>query len=964
MNRWRVVFVSALLAVLAPVYAWVARYNGPANGPDRAVGIAADLTGNVYVTGSSAGSGSGPDFVTVKYNPAGETVWVRRLSSSGSVPDRAAAVVCTPYQGVYTAGYTTVGGNTDFWTVRHDPATGDTLWTRRYGGTGADQAQALAADRYGNVFAAGVGQFGSRTQAVVVSYDSAGTQQWVCRIPARSGDSSSAANAVASGPGQSAYVCGWMRAGASSVDYFAARIRSTGETAWVRTYSGNPAGYDTAYALAVDASGSVIVTGGSMGAESDYDYATLKFDSLGNLQWTARYDGPDFSDDVASSVAIDSAGYSYVTGWSTGTGSRYSDYATVRYSPTGSELWVARYHGGSGDDEAWAIGLDRAGGVYVTGSVETNSNGTDIYTIKYDTAGGQQWAARYNYTPPNRDDKALALVAPGPGVVCVTGFSYNPSTDTDFVTIRYVEQDAGVTAILAPTDTIPPLPVAPQVRIRNEGLEPETVTVVVEIYDGARRAYSASVVVPDLAPNASQDVVFPAFQDLDGQYVISCRVVLTGDMNPVNDTLSGWFYVKWRELPFWTQKANVPAGLGLKGVKDGGALCHGRYDATRFAVFALKGNNTNEFYRYHVAVDSWYPLESVPYAVEKRKRVKKGAALCYDRYDTLVFAFKGNGTSEFWRYDVIHDSWSRQADVPFGTGLKPKTVKGGSGLAFWHEGSTGHDYVYALKGNKTSEFWRYLVQADTWEIRRDVPLGTSLKGMGDGSCLVNAGGTLYALKGSYNELFAYNIGTDSWYVRASLPFENRSGRKKKAKLGTSICYLGGTIYALKGGTCEFWGYNPLADVWFELESIPRLPSSRPVKGGGALAAGSGLVWALKGNKTFEFFSYDPGADAPLRPTPEPSAQADGVGPTAVDRARLEILPNPMSNDVAVIRLPTTCAGARITVYDALGRCVQASSSPCRSSSWPLDLRVLPAGVYLVRLDADGVTATAKLVVRE
>ncbi len=961
MRCLRVVLLSVLAGLLVPSYAWVARFNGPANGPDQAAAIAADSAGNLYVTGSSTGSGSGIDFLTIKYNPAGETLWVSRLSSLGNAADRARAVSHASYPAVYVTGYATFGGETDFWTARYNAVTGETSWTRRYGGSGNDRAVAIAADGYGNVFVAGTAQYGTRQSATVVLYDSLGVQQWAARIPSRIGDSASAATGIALGPDRGVYVCGWLRAAASMTDYFVARVRADGDTAWLRTYSGPTTGYDTALALAVEPNGGVIVTGGSMGQENDYDYLTIKYDSSGSIEWTARYDGPDGSDDVATAVALDQSGNVYVTGWSTGTGSRYSDYATLRYSPSGNQLWVARYHGGSGDDEAWAIGLDPAGGVYVTGSVETNNNGTDIYTIKYDTAGIQQWAARYNYTPPNRDDRAAALVVPGTGVVCVTGSSYSPNTDTDFVTIRYVGRDVGIMAILAPVDTVPPLPIAPQVRIRNDGLATETVTVSVEIHDGARRAYSASVVVPGLVPNESRDVAFPAFSDRDGRYVISCRVALTGDLNPANDTLSGWFYVKWREFPFWSQKASVPAGPALKAVKDGGALCHGRYDATRFAVFALKGNNTSEFYRYHVAADSWYALESIPFAAEKRKRVKKGAALCYDRYDTLVFALKGNGTSEFWRYDVIHDSWSRRADVPFGTGPKPKPVKGGSGLAFWHQGSTGNDYVYALKGNKTNEFWRYLVQADTWESRRDVPLGTSGKGMGDGSCLVNAGGTLYALKGSYNEFYAYDIGTDSWYSRAPLPFESRSGRKKKAKLGTSMAHLGGTLYALKGGTCEFWCYNPLADVWFELESLPRLPSGKPVKGGGALAAGSGLVWALKGNKTFEFFSYDPGTD-------------DGASGMAADRSslpaaampRLEVVPNPLRAGFATLTLSkqaTRWSGGpvRVSIFDVSGRCVWHSLFDIRASSLPLDLRGLSAGIYTVHLTAGGQSVGQKLV---
>jgi len=46
---------------------WVQNYDGPANGDDRAGGIALDGAGNIYVTGGSEGSGSDYDCATIKY---------------------------------------------------------------------------------------------------------------------------------------------------------------------------------------------------------------------------------------------------------------------------------------------------------------------------------------------------------------------------------------------------------------------------------------------------------------------------------------------------------------------------------------------------------------------------------------------------------------------------------------------------------------------------------------------------------------------------------------------------------------------------------------------------------------------------------------------------------------------------------------------------------------------------------
>ncbi|UCG69912.1 MAG: SBBP repeat-containing protein, partial [Thermoplasmata archaeon] len=59
---------------------WVARYNGPGNGHEETYDIALDSSGNIYITGMSSGNGTGSDFVTIKYSPAGEQLWVARYN--------------------------------------------------------------------------------------------------------------------------------------------------------------------------------------------------------------------------------------------------------------------------------------------------------------------------------------------------------------------------------------------------------------------------------------------------------------------------------------------------------------------------------------------------------------------------------------------------------------------------------------------------------------------------------------------------------------------------------------------------------------------------------------------------------------------------------------------------------------------------------------------------------------------
>jgi hypothetical protein len=112
-------------------------------------------------------------------------------------------------------------------------------------------------------------------------------------------------------------------------------------------------------------------------------YQTIKATSSGTLIWSNQYVGPTGGYHLAHAIALDSAGNVYVTGQSPGPGTG-NDYATIKYSSTGQELWVQRYDGPAhGDDVATAIAVAADGSVYVTGWSTTSSNLTEITTIKY-----------------------------------------------------------------------------------------------------------------------------------------------------------------------------------------------------------------------------------------------------------------------------------------------------------------------------------------------------------------------------------------------------------------------------------------------------------------------------------------------------------------------------------------------------------------------------------------------------
>ena len=110
--------------------------------------------------------------------------------------------------------------------------------------------------------------------------------------------------------------------------------------------------------------------------------------------WVARYNGPGNGDDEANAITVDTSGNVYVTGYGWGSGTA-RDYTTIKYNSAGQQQWIARYDGPANDDDmATAIASESSGNVYVTGASLNLAGDLDYATIKYNSAGQEQWVSR------------------------------------------------------------------------------------------------------------------------------------------------------------------------------------------------------------------------------------------------------------------------------------------------------------------------------------------------------------------------------------------------------------------------------------------------------------------------------------------------------------------------------------------------------------------------------------------
>ncbi|MDD5530124.1 MAG: SBBP repeat-containing protein [bacterium] len=390
---------------------WVRKYNGPDNLDDAAYAIAVDKSGNVYVTGASVGNGTYYDYATVKYNSAGDEMWVRRYnySSSGYNGDGAHAIAVDDSGDVYVTGESCSGTNYDYATIKYD-SLGDTMWVRRYNGPIAqdDRAYAISMDNNGSIYVTGISGDSVGFSYTTIKYNNSGDTVWVRRYGEtgkghegpKGYDFDNTKGFAHGGGGASIAInttknvnfkgCSWKGRGPN---FYNATIKknSSGDTMWIRRYHGpDSTGWNEATALALDSNGNVYVTGKSYSSATYYDYATIKYNSSGDTMWVRRYNGTGDSTDCARGIAVDNDGNVYVTGNSWGVGSVYGeDYATIKYNSLGSEEWVQRYNGpGNRTDDAYSIAVDNNGYVYVTG--KSAGGGYDYVTIKYSTVGAEE----------------------------------------------------------------------------------------------------------------------------------------------------------------------------------------------------------------------------------------------------------------------------------------------------------------------------------------------------------------------------------------------------------------------------------------------------------------------------------------------------------------------------------------------------------------------------------------------
>jgi hypothetical protein len=176
---------------------------------------------------------------------------------------------------------------------------------------------------------------------------------------------------------------------------------------------------------------------GSAFTTADHNFLTIKYDPSGAVLWKTEYDGTAGNDDRATSIALEGGGNVIVTGFSLGVNSHYG-FATVKYDDTGAEVWSRRHTTPSNTDGIpTAIVSHPLSGTTITGYVtDALTAYSTILTVRYDAAGTKLWATPYD-GEPNGYDIGVGILCDTSGNTLVTGTARGPQGSPDYVVIRY-----------------------------------------------------------------------------------------------------------------------------------------------------------------------------------------------------------------------------------------------------------------------------------------------------------------------------------------------------------------------------------------------------------------------------------------------------------------------------------------------------------------------------------------------
>lgn len=469
---------------------WNKRFNGAANGSDKAVKVVADASNGIFITGTSS-NGNDDDYATLKYDANGNLLWTKTIDRGKN--DRAVDMVIDGTGDIYVTGRSKAL-TYDYYTIKYS-STGNALWNHAFNNANDDRPLAMTVDGSGNVFITGqsiqgtqlynyatikisatgvtawsnaiysgaanlddvpaaigldaagnvfvtgyAGLTATSKNIITVKYDASGVQQWIATYDNNAATNKNCdANALVVGANGNVYVAGYGEGANMQRNALVINYNTSGAEVWTSLWNGQGDNSDNIRAMVGDGQGNLYLAGYTTYRAMDRNTLLVKTNANGDTLWTRTLDGTSHSTDEWAAVAIDPNGNIIVAGFMKYSGDSY-DIQLAKYKPTGDTLWTRHYNGPQHkNDKGYDMKLDAAGNVYITGRSDNGITPTvnyDFLTVKYDNAGVFQWAKSYS-SAGNWEDKGEKICVSSVGDVYVVGRVMLSATNEDIFVIKY-----------------------------------------------------------------------------------------------------------------------------------------------------------------------------------------------------------------------------------------------------------------------------------------------------------------------------------------------------------------------------------------------------------------------------------------------------------------------------------------------------------------------------------------------
>lgn len=349
---------------------------------------------------------------------------------------------------LYIVGGTLNLNNNYDWLITKYNALGEVIWIEQYDGSAGsdDYATDIYIDSNNTLYITGVVTVDTSQgwDLAMAIYDSSGTQQALDTYDGGQGypyyDDGGVSIYVDEMNGY-VYVGGGSGQIGTGTDFVLIQYDLSGNRQWVEYYD-NAGGTDIVSDVYVDDMGFVFITGGTQTTSNGWKVKILEYDMSGSLQNISGTGSFQEDMDEIHFVNRDQYQNIYVTGYVNSL-TEGKNLKTIAFDSTLALLWSDTLNSPDDmDDMGWGVYCDSMNHVYVGGYVTRAATGQDMVLIKYDTSGTRLWTKYYNGSD-SLDDGIVGVTVDARGNVIVTGYSTIVG-NKDFYTIKYDTSGAKV----------------------------------------------------------------------------------------------------------------------------------------------------------------------------------------------------------------------------------------------------------------------------------------------------------------------------------------------------------------------------------------------------------------------------------------------------------------------------------------------------------------------------------------